>query len=138
MQGGTVCNTKDGAKDSFYVFHLDDQDDQEDVEEDEGETGGIAGKLQKKVRDHQSEQGVEAGMLPDFDWSDEDQDEMSDAIRDALEATDAWQRYLDEGPETQGGWAGGSDKYGVTGTFAEGERGVRVCSDGTFNCYYYR
>ena len=84
------------------MLRVPDQDDQEDVEEDEGETGGIAGKLQKKVRDHQSEQGVEAGMLPDFDWSDEEQVELSDAIRDALEATDAWQRYLDEGPETQG------------------------------------
>ena len=27
-QGGAVCDTKDGAKDSFYVLHLGDQDDQ--------------------------------------------------------------------------------------------------------------
>jgi len=102
MQGGTVCETKDGAKDSFYVLRVPDQDDQEEVEEDKGETGGLAKKLQKKVRDHQSEKSVGTGMLPDFDWSDEEQVELSDAIRDALEATDAWQRYLDEGPETQG------------------------------------
>ena len=45
-------------------------------------------------------------MLPDFDWSDEEQVELSDAIREALEATDAWQRYLEEGPETQGAGGG--------------------------------
>ena len=84
------------------MMHLGDQDDQEAVEEDEGETGGFAKKLQKKVRDHQSEKSVGTGMLPDFDWDEAEQEEMSDAIREALEATDAWQRYLDEGPETQG------------------------------------
>jgi len=36
--------------------------------------------------------------VPDFDWSEEEQIE----IQEALEATDAWQRYLDEGPETRG------------------------------------
>ena len=95
MQGGTVCDTKDGAKDSFYVLRVPDQ---EDVEEDEGETGGLALKLQKKVRDHHSEESVGTGMMPDFDWSEEEQIE----IQEALEATDAWQRYLDEGPETMG------------------------------------
>ena len=108
MQGGAVCETKDGAKESFYVLHLGDQDDQEAVEEDEGETGGFAKKLQKKVRDHQSEKSVGTGMLPDFDWDEAEQEEMSDAIREALEATDAWQRYLDEGPEKQGGSVLGS------------------------------
>ena len=112
MQGGAVCETKDGAKESFYVLHLGDQDDQEAVEEDEGETGGFAKKLQKKVRDHQSEKSVGTGMLPDFDWDEAEQEEMSDAIREALEATDAWQRYLDEGPETQGSGAGGSGAKG--------------------------
>ena len=47
-------------------------------------------------------------MLPDFDWDEAEQEEMSDAIREALEATDAWQRYLDEGPEKQGGSVLGS------------------------------
>ena len=88
-----------GVTPSFYVLRVPDQDDQEDVEEDEGETGGLALKLQKKVRNHQSEQSVETGMMPDFDWSEEEQIE----IQEALEATDAWQRYLDEGPETMGG-----------------------------------
>ena len=94
MQGGTVCDTKDGAKDSFYVLRVPDQDDQEDAEEDEDEVGGLALKLQKKVRNHQSEESVETGMMPDFDWSEEEQIE----IQEALEATDAWQRHLDEGP----------------------------------------
>ena len=34
MQGGTVCDTKDGAKDSFHVLRVPYQDDKEDVEED--------------------------------------------------------------------------------------------------------
>ena len=98
MQGGTVCDTKDGAKDSFYVLRVPDQKHQNDVDEDEGETGGLAKKLQKKVRDHQSEESVGTGMLPDFDWNG---DEMIE-IQEALEATDAWQRFLDEGPELMG------------------------------------
>ncbi len=105
MQGGTICDTKDGAKDSFYVLRVPDQ---EDVEEDEGVVGGLAKKLQKKVRDHHSEESVGTGMMPDFDWSEEELNE----IQEALEATDAWQRYLDEGPETQGVGAGGSGAKG--------------------------
>ena len=114
-QGGLVCRTASGAEESFYVLRMplaegDAHDvprrgllaNQEAVEEDEGETGGFAKKLQKKVRDHQSEKSVGTGMLPDFDWDEAEQEEMSDAIREALEATDAWQRYLDEGPEKQG------------------------------------
>ena len=120
-QGGLVCRTASGAEESFYVLRMplaegDAHDvprrgllaNQEAVEEDEGETGGFAKKLQKKDRDHQSEESVETGMLPDFDWDQAEQEEMSDAIREALEATDAWQRYLDEGPETQGASALGS------------------------------
>ncbi len=90
------------------MLRVPDQDDQEDIEEDEGKGGGLALKLQKKVRDHQSEASVETGMMPDFDWSEEELNE----IQEALEATDAWQRYLDEGPETQGSGAGGSGAKG--------------------------
>ena len=93
-----MCRTASGAKESFYVLRMPDQDDQEDVEEDEGETGGLARKLQKKVRDRHSEESVRTGMMPDFDWSG---DEMTE-IQEALEATDAWQRFLDEGPELMG------------------------------------
>ena len=52
------------------MLDLSAQADDED-EDYEGETGGLVLKLQKKVMDHQSEQSVEAGMLPDFDWSEE-------------------------------------------------------------------
>ena len=62
-QGGTVCDTKDGAKDSFYVLRVPDQDDQGGVDEDEGETGGLARKLQKKGQDHRSGEGVAAGFI---------------------------------------------------------------------------
>jgi hypothetical protein len=103
MQGGAVCETKDGAKDSFYVFHLGDQDDQGEVEEDEGEGGGLALKLQKKVRDTIYSDGLGSGfggphgggLLPDFDWTDEEVEE----IREALEDTDAWTRFLDQTEE---------------------------------------
>ena len=54
-------------------------------------------------------------MLPDFDWSDEEQVELSDAIRDALEATDAWQRYLDHA-EAQGS-AGQQEIFGSIGAW---------------------
>ena len=109
MQGGTVCDTKDGAKDSFYVLRVPDQDDQEDVEEDEGEVGGLALKLQKKVRDKISGDGLGSGfggpngggLLPDFDWTEDEKEE----IREALEDTDAWIRFLDQ-TEKDGRWGG--------------------------------
>jgi hypothetical protein len=102
-QGGAVCDTKDGAKDSFYVFGVPGQDDQEEVEEDEGEGGGLALKLQKKVRDTIYSDGLGSGfggphgggLLPDFDWTDEEVEE----IREALEDTDAWTRFLDQTEE---------------------------------------
>ena len=65
MQGGTVCDTKDGAKDSFYVLRVPDQ---EDVEEDEGEVGGLAKKLQKKVRDKISGDGLGSGFGSPGGW----------------------------------------------------------------------
>ena len=73
----------------------------EGVDEGEGDKGqarGLELKLQKKVTDHQYEVSVETGMMPDFDWSEEEQIEM----QEALEATDAWQRYLEEGPKKKG------------------------------------
>jgi len=42
MQGGPVCETKDGPKDNFYVLRVPDQEDQDDVEENDGETGALA------------------------------------------------------------------------------------------------
>ena len=107
MMGSAVCETKDGAKDSFYVLHLGDQDDQEDVEEDEGETGGLARKMQKKVRDKINGDGLVSGfggpngggLLPDFDWTEDEKEE----IREALEDTDAWGRFIEE-TEEDGRW----------------------------------
>ena len=106
-QGGAVCDTKDGAKDSFYVLHLGDQDDQEAVEEDEGETGGLARKMQKKVRNKINGDGLGSGfggpngggLLPDFDWTEDEKEE----IREALEDTDAWSRFIEE-TEEDGRW----------------------------------
>ena len=43
------------------------------------------------------EESVGTGMMPDFEWSEEEQVE----IQEALESTEAWQRYLDEAPEAQ-------------------------------------
>ena len=87
---GAVCDTKDGAEESFYVLRVPDQDDQEDEEQ---ESAGFV--ITMPVEDEES---VGTGMMPDFDWSEQEQIE----IQEALEATDAWQRYLDEGPETMG------------------------------------
>ena len=108
-QGGLVCRTAPGAAESFYVLRMPlAEGDAHDVPRRGLLANQEAKKLQKKVRDHQSEKSVGTGMLPDFDWDEAEQEEMSDAIREALEATDAWQRYLDEGPEKQGGSVLGS------------------------------
>ena len=87
---GAVCDTKDGAEESFYVLRVPDQEDQEDEEQ---ESAGFV--ITRPVEDEES---VGTGMMPDFDWSEQEQIE----IQEALEATDAWQRYLDEGPEAGG------------------------------------
>ena len=115
MQGGAVCDTKDGDKDSFYVLRVPDQDDQEEVEEDEGEGGGLALKLQKKVRDKINSDGLGSGfggpngggLLPDFDWTEEEVKE----IREAVEDTDAWIRFLDQTEE--------DGRHGADGTSAK-------------------
>ena len=86
--------------DSFYVLRVGDQA-AEGVDEGEGDKSqarGLELKLKKKVTDHQYEASIETGMMPDFDWSEEEQIEMEEA----LEATDAWQRYLEEGPKKKG------------------------------------
>ena len=72
------------------MLRVPDQDDHEDEEQ---KSAGFVLKLPEEP-----EESVGTGMIPDFDWSEEEQVE----IQEALEATDAWQRYLDEGPETMG------------------------------------
>ena len=89
-----------GRHGQFYVLRVGDQA-AEGVDEGEGDKSqarGLELKLKKKVTDHQYEASVETGMMPDFDWSEEEQIEMEEA----LEATDAWQRYLEEGPKKKG------------------------------------
>ncbi len=61
--------------------------------EDEEESGGIADALRKKQSKRMRESHGGGGMLPDFDWTEEEKEEMAEA----LEATDAWQRFVEEG-----------------------------------------
>ena len=86
MQGGAVCDTREDAEDSFYVLYLGDQADDEDEADDEA-VGGLAQKMQKKMRSRGGNL-----MFPDFDWTEDEQEE----IREALEDTGAWERFLEE------------------------------------------
>lgn len=95
---GAVCDTKDGAEESFYVLRVPDQDYQEDVEQADPFGGGLQSAGFTLEIPAEDEESVGTGMMPDFDWSEQEHIE----IQEALEATDAWQRYLDEGPETMG------------------------------------
>ena len=101
-QGGAVCDTKKGPMDSFYVLHVGDQA-AEGVDEGEGgeaKLSGLALKLHNEVAKHNYEESVGGeGILPDFDWTKQEQSQLTAAIREGLEATDAWQRYLKDVPE---------------------------------------
>ena len=101
-QGGAVCDTKKGPMDSFYVLHVGDQA-AEGVDEGEGgeaKLSGLALKLHNEVAKHNYEESVGGeGILPDFDWTKQKQSQLTAAIREGLEATDAWQRYLKDVPE---------------------------------------
>ena len=98
-QGGAVCDTRDGEEDTFYVLivgpPVDEDyeavDDAYEAEEESG--GGIADALRKKQSKRMRENHGGGGMLPDFDWTEEEREEMAEA----LEATDAWQRFVEEG-----------------------------------------
>ena len=95
---GAVCDTRDGEEDTFYVLIMGPPVDEnyEDVDEDyedEEESGGIADALRKKQSKRMRESHGGGGMLPDFDWTEEEKEEMAEA----LEATDAWQRFVEEG-----------------------------------------
>ena len=100
--GGAVCDTKKGPMDSFYVLHVGDQA-AEGVDEGEGgeaKLSGLALKLHNEVAKHNYEESVGGeGRLPDFDWTKQEQSQLTAAIREGLEATDAWQRYLKDVPE---------------------------------------
>ena len=105
-QGGAVCATQKGPMDSFYVLHVGNRaaDGVDEGEGDEGKVGGLAGNLKKRVQDRNYEDwdvGADS-MMPKFDWTEQEQSELKDAIREALEATGAWQRYLEEAEEHSG------------------------------------
>ena len=111
-QSGAVCDTRDGEEDTFYVLivgpPVDEDyeavDDAYEAEEESG--GGIADALRKKQSKRMREKQGGGGMLPDFDWTEEEREEMAEA----LEATDAWQRFVEEGPERMGA-DGSSSKF---------------------------
>ena len=104
-QGSAACVTREGVEDTFYVLTLgqpagEDYEAVDEDYEDEEESGGIADALRKKQSKRMREKQGGGGMLPDFDWTEEEREEMAEA----LEATDAWQRFVEEGSETQGAW----------------------------------
>ena len=108
-QSGAVCDTREGEEDTFYVLILGQPvgEDYEAVDEEyEEESGGIADALRKKQSKRMRENHGGGGMLPDFDWTEEEREEMAEA----LEATDAWQRFVEEGPERMGA-DGSSSKF---------------------------
>ena len=96
-QGGTVCDTRDGEEDTFYVLIMGPPVDED--YEDEEESGGIADALRKKQSKRMREKQGGGGMLPDFDWTEEEREEMAEA----LEATDAWQRFVEESDDERQG-----------------------------------
>ena len=77
IQGGPVCDTKDGAKDSFYVL-VDQQSSFSPTEDSSDEDAGI--NLSDRFT-----QGFH------YEFSDEDVDEMYEA----LSTTNAWQNALE-------------------------------------------
>ena len=97
-QGDSICDTKDGAKDSFYVLQLAEG-------ADDGEAGGLAAKFREKQESVEPGQ-IEVGDLPpymQFEFTEEERDE----IDEAMEGTDAIQRMNEEcagadAPETCG------------------------------------
>ena len=100
-QSGAVCDTRDGEEDTFYVLIMGPPVDED--YEDEEESGGIAGALRRKQMERaQGESHGGGGMLPDFDWTEEEKEEIAEALR----ATDAWQRFVDEATENKSmvGW----------------------------------
>ena len=59
----------------------------------------IADALRKKQSKRVRERRGGGGMLPDFDWTEEEREEMAEA----LEATDAWQRFVEESDDERQG-----------------------------------
>jgi hypothetical protein len=83
-QGGLVCRTVSGAKDSFYVLQLAEG-------ADDGEAGGLALKMQKKLGIEQPEMG-ELPPFMQFEFTDEEKIELGEAMAE----TDAIKRMTEE------------------------------------------
>ena len=83
-QGGLVCRTASGAKDSFYVLQLAEG-------ADDGEAGGLAAKMQKKLGTEQAEVG-ELPPLLTFEFTDEERKEIGEVLAE----TDAIKRMTEE------------------------------------------
>lgn len=83
-QGGLVCRTASGAKDSFYVLQLAEG-------ADDGEAGGLAAKFHEKHGTGQAEVG-ELPPLLTFEFTEEERIEMGEV----LAATDAIKRMSEE------------------------------------------
>ena len=83
-QGGLVCRTVSGAKDSFYVLQLAEG-------ADDGEAGGLAAKMQKKLGTEQAEVG-ELPPLLTFEFTDEERKEIGEVLAE----TDAIKRMTEE------------------------------------------
>ena len=97
-QGDAVCDTREGEEDTFYVLILGEPvDDDYEAEDEAG--GGIADALRKKRSKKSMQSDGGGGILPAFDWTEDEREE----IREALEATDAWQRFVEEGDDGRRG-----------------------------------
>jgi hypothetical protein len=83
-QGESICDTKDGAKDSFYVLQLAEG-------ADDGEAGGLAAKFHEKHGTGQPEMG-ELPPAMQFDFTDEEKIEIGEAMAE----TDAIKRMIEE------------------------------------------
>ena len=90
-QDSAVCETREGEEDTFYVLIIGPPVD--DDYEAEEESGGIPDALRKKPTKEDIMNDGAVGMMPDFNWTEEEKEE----IAEALAVTDAWQRFVEEG-----------------------------------------
>jgi hypothetical protein len=100
-QGGAFCDTQKGAMDTFYVLHHYVPRPYGAVREREGGNEDLyvvdyfAPVSKGVVSEHLYFSVLaEVGMLPDYDWTDQEKRELAASIRISLEGTGAWQRFL--------------------------------------------
>jgi len=97
-QGGAFCDTQKGAMDTFYVLHHYVPRPYGAVREREGDNEDLyvvdyfAPVSQGVVSEHLYYSVLaEVGMLPDYDWTEQEKRELAASIRISLEGTGAWQ-----------------------------------------------